>query len=200
MKDPKERSSTSDFCILGNSEEYRLSRFERLTLVGGEELEKALVWLSRQLAGFAYADKLGPVDIPLLLAAGQHYRKKYKVGQQHKYFKLPKEPPTVTLHPVHGLKDGRILDLVFPSCYTVQHPAYKEEYSELIANQYVHARMWKHHEKSPATVIAIHGWTMGDQRINSLAFQPGFFYQLGLDIVLVELPYHGRRSPDRDKH
>jgi pimeloyl-ACP methyl ester carboxylesterase len=63
-------------------------------------------------------------------------------------------------------------------------------------NLAVHARWWRHPPgKALGTVIAVHGWFMGDQRINALALLPGFFFRLGLDVVLYELPYHGRRSP-----
>jgi pimeloyl-ACP methyl ester carboxylesterase len=36
---------------------------------------------------------------------------------------------------------------------------------------------------------------MGDQRLNALTFLPGFFFRLGIDVCLVELPFHGRRKP-----
>ncbi len=31
--------------------------------------------------------------------------------------------------------------------------------------------------------------------MNALTLMPGFFYRLGLDVILYELPYHGRRRP-----
>ena len=109
---------------------------------------------------------------------------------------MPADAPTVSETVIHGLKDGQVLDVSFPSSYQVQDPEYREEYLNYKNNRAVYARLWKHTTpKAPATVVAIHGWSMTDQRANSLAFIPGGFYALGLDVALVELPFHMRRAP-----
>jgi Alpha/beta hydrolase domain containing 18 len=94
---------------------------------------------------------------------------------------------------VHGFSDGEVVDLRFPSAYrpfSATVPARMPP-----ENSTVYVRHWRHSVGAPATIVAIHGWTMGDQRINSLAFVPGMFYLLGLDVAIVELPLHGRRAP-----
>src|SRR5690606_16302287 len=62
-------------------------------------------------------------------------------------------------------------------------------------NREVRIRWWRHRNRPQAVVIAIHGWSMGDQRINSLAFMPGALYQKNIDVAIIELPFHGRRRP-----
>ncbi len=116
-------------------------------------------------------------------------------ADQRKFFKVPAEIPLVESKLIHGLKDGGIIDITFQSSYEIQNPAYKALANLYPENQIVHARYWQHTEKAKATIVALHGWTMGDQRLNSLAFLPGYFYKLGFDVILVELPFHGRRKP-----
>ncbi|MEZ4753504.1 MAG: alpha/beta hydrolase family protein, partial [Bdellovibrionota bacterium] len=114
------------------------------------------------------------------------------------FFKRTADLIQVELNPVHGLPDGEIVDISFPSAYKTQYPGFEAEYEQYAENKIVHARYWKHEHGDRPTMVAIHGWAMGDQRINSLVFLPGYFYQLGMDVVMFELPYHGRRKPKLD--
>jgi hypothetical protein len=193
-KKKKNRQSISDYCVIGGESESYLSRFERLTLVGGRELEKAISWFAKQLSRFNYLDQFGSLDISELKSTAQYYNRPVLRSDPGSFFQQPLEIPLVSEREVHGLIDGSILDLEFPSSYQVQYPGLAEKYESYLTNKTVHARYWKHSDGPRPTIVAIHGWTMGDQRINSLAFQPGFFYRQGLDIVLVELPFHGRRT------
>ncbi len=185
----------SDFCLLdGRSEEYRLSKFERLTLIGGEELEKALEWISGQVAKLHKDRDLGRLHGKQFANSHEYYCADQWKQNPASFFIQPQSTPEVREVPLHGLPDGQVIDLHFPSSYRVQYPAAKRDFYSYKKNSTVHARMWKHTLPARGTIIAVHGWTMGDQRINALAFKPGYFYNLGLDVVLVELPFHGRRS------
>lgn len=180
--------------MLGNEPKHRLSQLERLTLVGGEELERAVGRLVRQLTEFTFQDHFSTIDVARVRAAADFYSKEPWLSSPESFFPAPLQPPTVTETLVHGLSNGSIVDLSFPSHYTVVCPLFQAEYDRCAANHTVRARWWKHAEPPTATMIAVHGWTMGDQRVNSLAFLPGVFYQRGLDVILVELPYHGTRK------
>ena len=185
----------SDFCLLdGKAEQYRLSKFERLTLVGGEELEKALQWISAQVARLSEEQELGRFNPKALQNAYEFYTEPRWKKCADSFFIAPASAPQVREVPLHGLADGEIVDLEFESAYRPHYAAFRSEFAKYKQNKTVYARMWRHREAARGTIIAIHGWTMGDQRINALAFQPGYFYSLGLDVVLVELPYHGRRN------
>ncbi len=193
-KDIKD-NAPADYCIIGSDPEHRLSQFERLTLVGGADLDRALSMIARQFAkGFDSNQKLGEVNIKEFIKAYEFYTQKKYIKDPHGFFPTPTTAPVVKETMVHGLKDGEIIDLEFESTYQVQCADFRDEFERFAENRTVHARMWRHFDKTSATMIAIHGWTMGDQRLNSLAFLPGLFYQTGLNVVLLELPYHGRRK------
>ena len=186
---------SSDFCIVDTPRERRLSHVERLTLVGGAELARAIERMSRQLSQRPALSAFENLDtLDLFLARSFYYANHYR-EQPHRFFPHPPPPQDVRETRIHGLGDGEIIDLEFTSGYVPQHPAFLATYAREEENQTVHARMWRHHTAARSTIIAVHGWSMGDQRANSLAFLPGLFYQFGIDILLVELPYHGHRRP-----
>lgn len=190
------RQHLSDYCFLDTSPEARLSQFERLTLTGGAELERALGWITKQCAAFSFTKQVEGIEVAAIKNAADFYSNhKDWSSNPNSFFVEPTSIPKVDTHFVHGFTNGHILDLKFKSSYQVQNPAYRFEHAKYEENQSVHARMWQHDEGARATIFALHGWTMGDQRLNSLAFLPGLFYRMGLDVVLVELPFHGRRRP-----
>lgn len=185
----------SDYCIVGNDPDRRLSPVERATLTGGNELSRMLSRVASQLTNFSYGDKLGEIHAARIYEAANFYgRDSWKTAPETFF-----TPPTGIIAPktttVHGFSNGEILDIEFKSLYEVHNPQVRPDWKKHKENQTVHARMWRHKEKAPATIVAIHGWTMGDQRLNSMAFLPGLFYRMGLDIVMIELPFHGRRMP-----
>jgi len=183
----------SDFCLLGSSPEHRLSQFERLTLTGGRELDRALAHIGRQVLSFSSDESLAPFESTEVARVVRLYDHDGAGEARERFFPAPVATGAVTETAVHGLRDGTILDLSFPSGYSPRDGAVGATFALHPQNEIVHARWWRHHGGAPATIVAVHGWTMGDQRLNSLAFLPGIFFRLGLDVVLFELPFHGRR-------
>jgi hypothetical protein len=53
------------------------------------------------------------------------------------------------------------------------------------------------HEREPAraTVLALHGFAMGQPRVDAWALFAAEWFQRGLDVALLTLPYHGARAP-----
>jgi len=204
MKKAKPTFSTtgalSDYCAVSpGGKEGRLSTFERMTLTEGEELERALTRIAKQFEEISLdpgklRPSFGAPDIEYLKHAAEFYGS--WTDKRSEFFVTP-ELPNVSKNAVHGLWDGEIFDISFLSSFEARFPGYATRYGAFERNRMVHARMWRHRLPPRATIFAIHGWTMGDQRINSLAFLPGVFYKAGFDVVLIELPFHGRRSsPD----
>jgi len=155
-----------------------------------------LSWIIRQCSSFAIGQSNTNIDVAAFIKAAEFYSSNQNwLDKPESFFVAPSSIPNVESKLVHGLKDGSILDLKFQSSYQIQYPDFEVESQLYPENKTVHARYWQHAEGAPATIVALHGWTMGDQRLNSLAFLPGQFYKLGLDVILVELPYHGRRKP-----
>jgi hypothetical protein len=55
---------------------------------------------------------------------------------------------------------------------------------------------WRHTAgSSRGTLIALHGFTMGRPRFDAIALFASQWYERGLDVALVTLPYHGTRTP-----
>ena len=170
-----------------------LSRFEELTLVGGEELERALGWVAQRIDRFVHHKHLSRVD----LSSWQEWLDFYAGGRWARgetFFEEPRSLPLVTEEPLFELPGGEVVDLSFESQYEPRFERAREEFLSFAANRVFHGRMWWHKNSARATIVALHGWTMDDARVTSLAFLPGVFYKLGLNMVIVDLPFHGRRS------
>jgi pimeloyl-ACP methyl ester carboxylesterase len=55
---------------------------------------------------------------------------------------------------------------------------------------------WVHQVDEPrGTVIALHGFTMGSSRFDSIMLFAKQWYDRGFDVALVVLPFHGPRAP-----
>jgi pimeloyl-ACP methyl ester carboxylesterase len=55
---------------------------------------------------------------------------------------------------------------------------------------------WMHRPGPPrATVLSLHGFTMGRPRIDAVALFASRWYRCGLDVALMTLPQHGERTP-----
>lgn len=62
-------------------------------------------------------------------------------------------------------------------------------------NDWMPLQHWVHDRGAPATLIALHGFTMGDPRTDAAVLMVAEWFRLGLDVVLVTLPFHGSRAP-----
>lgn len=180
----------SDYCHINEDGDslVRLSDLERLTLVGGQELSKLIRKLSKEDSTLPFQSIFSSMDQHKIDSA-------YEFVSNSKYsFDTPKEIIQPKIIPVHGLStDGDIVDIEFKSAYKPVHESYSIIQNTVAENQTVRCRLWRHAQTKAPTIVAVHGWTMGDPRINSLSFLPGLFFRLGFDIALFELPFHGRR-------
>jgi hypothetical protein len=187
----------SDYCVLDTpGEEYRLSQFERLTLVGGKELDRALDWIAKQITRFSCDGQLGALSQASIEEAIRFYGAAEWQLEPDRFFVPPCTPDNVKLVPIHGFKNGQVSDLQFESRYQLQNPAFESEYALYPETRTCYARLWQHRSAARGLLVAVHGWSMGDQKVNALALQPGYFFSLGFDVALIELPYHGRRAPE----
>jgi pimeloyl-ACP methyl ester carboxylesterase len=189
------RYNPADFCFINPDPNFRLTPLERLTLTGGPELERALQRMAKQFDNFVEDSPLVKADLDQLQEALAFYAVSGWLSEPRRAFVMPVTPPYYAVTPVHGLPDGVIEDLQFRTQHQSHLPILRDLKQKAPENETVHVRLWRHHRKARSTMIAVHGWTMGDQRVNSLAFLPGVFYRLGMDVALIELPFHGRRRP-----
>ncbi len=175
------------------------SGWEKLTLSDGGDLLRILRVLSRKFSWSSLADSVLDPGTSDMRAEIEFYKKTRFEKKPGTFFRRPKELPQVCLSEPFALSEGEVVDLLFQTNFQPRYKPFQDEFVACRTNQKVHARMWRHPPgKSLGRIIAIHGWFMGDHRMSALTLVPGFFYRLGLDVILYELPYHGRRMPITD--
>jgi pimeloyl-ACP methyl ester carboxylesterase len=191
----KRDESVSDFCFINGREDARLSDVERLTMVGGGGLDRAVSRLSKGLSSVTLHQLAPSVDLQGLKSGQERLHGLRSSGVLREIFSIPPSSTSPQLVPVHGFPSGSVTDLVFDSAFPPEKITPDLGYPRWEGNRTSWVRFWEHSgdPSSRQTIVAIHGWTMGDQRVNSLAFLPGLFYSLGWNVALVELPFHGRR-------
>jgi hypothetical protein len=92
------------------------------------------------------------------------------------------------------LPGGTIVSWRFESRYEPYHrdPAG----ARCVENDVVAVEHWLHGGRAaPATVLALHGFTMGHPRVDAHVMMAARWFALGLDVALLTLPFHGVRSP-----
>lgn len=109
-------------------------------------------------------------------------------------FFAPPATPEVTVLASRAMPDGgRANDLRVASAFTTVHPFPRGKYSEHAQNAFAYARHLRH--PSPrATVMCVHGYLGGALAFEERAFNARWLYDLGLDVLLTVLPFHGERA------
>jgi pimeloyl-ACP methyl ester carboxylesterase len=164
-------------------------------MLGGSGLDRLLQRLGKSLSSVTL-DAFAPgLEVNALKRQHSSLLELRSKGALAELFQDRRQHVTPSVVPIHGFPLGGVYDLEFHSTFPAAEWVHDREYNTLINNQTSYVRFWEHESKddSRRTIVAIHGWTMGDQRVNSLAFLPGLFFSLGFNVALVELPFHGRR-------
>jgi pimeloyl-ACP methyl ester carboxylesterase len=85
-------------------------------------------------------------------------------------------------------------DLRFLSPFIPQNPRERRPYLRHRGNQFAHARHWRHGDRPRPTVIAVHGFSADLYHLNEWFFSIPWLYREGYDVLLVTLPFHGKRQ------
>lgn len=136
-------------------------------------------------------------DVQALRASAQATLDPALLAEPRRFFGFLDEPPhdvvvsTRYRRPLHG---GAAFSRHVVSDYVPYGglPA-GEELPEPIR---IHVEHWRHETRPLGTVVALHGFTMGRPRIDAVALLASQWYQRGLDVALMTLPYHGARTPE----
>lgn len=92
------------------------------------------------------------------------------------------------------LRDGGAVDdLRFESAFETVHPGPRARYRSHTGNAFAYARLLRH-ATPRAAVMCIHGYLGGALAFEERAFNARWLYELGLDVLLVVLPFHGERA------
>ena len=177
------------------SDNLRLQYWEGLTLAENQKLTKVLGRLAQRYSNLSIPKQLfGAID-PFSQEALDYYTSHHFERTPRAFYKAPKFAPEMRLSDRWELSRGSVATATFASAFVPSFPACLLSDSRCVGGGSVSVRYWKHPEgESLGTMIAIHGWQMADRRLSSVTLAPGFFYRLGLDVVVYEMPYHGLRQ------
>ncbi len=201
---PRERLGTAwwhelepDFAT--RPEPFRLALRDALQVRAGAASDVVLRTVAASLVG-ATALPLGyhPLRLRRAFADRDLYASMADTGDPTVYFARP--PTGVPMQtrpafrPLFRPVDGDCVDLRFDSPYVPVNPAERKSYLRHRANGRAHARWWRHHEGPRPTIVAIHGFTADLYHLNEWFFALPWLYQLGFDVMLFTLPFHGKRQ------
>jgi hypothetical protein len=96
--------------------------------------------------------------------------------------------------PLFSPDDGACEDVRFESPFVPVNPRERRRYLRHARNRFAHARHWRHHAGPRSTIVAFHGFSADLYHFNEWFFSIPWLYELGFDILLVTLPFHGRRQ------
>lgn len=145
--------------------------------------------------------------LPAMLRAGQlrraldsvdHYLELAEARDAGRTFARPTATPEVELvkrEPARWRWLPGIVDLLrFPSSYVPANPAARVPYGRVARNSTAWAQHWQHDDGPRPTVVVVHGFMASPYWFNKLFFSLPWWYANGYDLLLVTLPFHGRRA------
>jgi hypothetical protein len=155
---------------------------------------KFLRRIAKRFSRLLLTENLFDVDLAILRQQIAFYNSPALVKNPESFFRPPNESASI-LSELHETRaDGEVLDLSFARTFEPMNSAYSDELAAHQPNNTVRARYWRHSAKPRGTIISIHGWLLGSSRLSDATLAPEEFYQQGFDVVLYELPLHGRRA------
>lgn len=109
----------------------------------------------------------------------------------------PGLPERVEAKERRDLRGFRCTDLTFPSPHEVVSAPFRRLYDGAYqANDTVHARWVRHPDgRARATMVFLHSWMQPVSAFEDYFLLPRFAEALDVDVVSLQLPYHGRRKP-----
>lgn len=135
-----------------------------------------------------------------LRAAAEPYLRDELQREPRRFFdfvdKMPRRMPVpVSERLRRTLNGGVVVARQFLSNYQPFSPR-DDAVAECSENERVPVEHWMHEPQRPkATVLALHGFSMGYPGIDAFALMAAEWFKRGLDVALLTLPFHGARSP-----
>jgi esterase/lipase len=132
-------------------------------------------------------------ELPRMRAAAAPFLSGPLRDEPRRYFDFLDHPLEVP-EPVAGYQrrrdGGTIVGRRFASAYRPYAGADDEPNDTILVEH------WTHERQAPrATILALHGFSMGTPRIDAWAMFASAWFARGLDVALLTLPYHGKRTP-----
>ncbi len=133
-----------------------------------------------------------PEELPAMRATAEVFLSADLQREPGRFFAFgdaARTPPAVTGRRLRSLDGGAVLARTVAADYR----PYGGGAGESVRIPLEH---WVHDSGRPrATVLALHGFTMGQPRFDAIALFAAPLFRQGLDVALMTLPYHGVRTP-----
>jgi pimeloyl-ACP methyl ester carboxylesterase len=111
-------------------------------------------------------------------------------------FYRPTDPPgSIRVTRLGKLRGGERLEVTFESPYQTFDASYGDEYAAYEGNETARLRFFRHSERGAPTVICTHSWCGGYLPLEERLYGARTLYEIGFDVVLFTLPFHGSRTP-----
>jgi hypothetical protein len=110
-------------------------------------------------------------------------------------------PPAITMRELRrrALPDGEVVTREFLTHYEPYHRS--DTWPTCEENDRVVVEHWMHRPGPPrATMLALHGFTMGTAWIDAHVLMAATWFSFGFDVALVTLPFHGERCPRTSRY
>lgn len=150
------------------------------------------------VAGLALPLGFSPREIKHLADDAKFYSAFVTSGRSTEFFvppvdqvRMERRPPRA---PFFKPRDGVCEDLYFESPFVALNPRLQKRFRSHEKNRYAHARYWRHSQGPRPTIVAIHGFSADLYALNEWFFALPWLYRMGCDILLMTMPFHGRRQ------
>ncbi len=114
-------------------------------------------------------------------------------------FRPPSDDVVIETSYARGLhfrpKDGFRERIRFVSPYQALDPRRTATFTGEPRNRIASALHWRHNDGPRPTIIGIHGFNADPFLLNQEVFALPWFYELGCDVLLFTMPFHGSRAP-----
>ncbi|MEZ4320372.1 MAG: alpha/beta hydrolase [Myxococcota bacterium] len=121
-----------------------------------------------------------------------------EAGDPHAFLRAPPDRVSVRVKPPGrtGFRpwDGEAEELSFESPFEPLHPDLRGPWATKRSNRIARARYWRHRHGPRPTLVAVHGFAAEAYAVNEWFFNLPWLYGMGCDVLLVTLPFHGRRQ------
>jgi dienelactone hydrolase len=159
----------------------------------GAAFDAAVVNLALDRAGPKPSDAEAEAALEALARVSAAYADPRFITEPDTFF-APPDAAEVTVVATRPLRDGGAVDdLRARSAFSTVHPAPRDRYAAHANNAFAHARHLRH-PTPRATVMCIHGYLGGALAFEERAFNARWLYDLGLDVLVTVLPFHGERA------
>ncbi len=140
-----------------------------------------------------------PEDLPALRKSAAAFAAGELWDEPRRFFSFvdePVAPLAVGESSRRAIDGGTIVSRELASDYRPYAAAETSAAAPVPGQDRVLLEHWQHEPGAPAaTVVALHGFSMGYPRLDAFALFASSWFRAGFDVALLTLPFHGARTP-----